>query len=110
MGRVVHGPTPLNIISSRALETVSAAMVNAPNTFIATSLADVTRALEVQAARPPVPAITVDLIGHSTRDHQLLRLGSSTVDALDLGVLRFFEAIARRGILRDINAVCVRLL
>ena len=54
--------------------------------------------------------MAVDLVGHSTRDHQLLRLGATVIDALDLGVLRFFEGIARSGRLREIGAVCVRLL
>jgi len=102
--------TPLNIVSVRALETVPQAMLDAPNTFVATSLHDVTRALDVQAARPRAAAIAIDLVGHSTRDHHLLRLGASTIDALDPGVLRFFEAIARSGILQHIHAVCLRLL
>jgi len=106
----MESPIPLNIVSDRALETIPEGMARAANTFIATSLQDVTRALEVQAARPRVGALTVDLVGHSTRDHQLLRLGSTAIDALDLGVLRFFEGIARSGILRDIHAVCLRLL
>jgi hypothetical protein len=106
----VEDPTLLNIVSARALETVPEAMMRAPNTFIATSLHDVTRALEVQAARPRVAGLAVDLVGHSTRDHLLLRLGSTTIDALDLGVLRFFEAVACSGILQDINATCLRLI
>jgi hypothetical protein len=102
--------TPLNIVSAGALETISEPMARAANTFIVTSLPGMTHALEVQAARPRVAALAVDLVGHSTRDHQLLRLGSTTIDALDLGVLRFFERVARSGILCDINAVCLRLL
>jgi hypothetical protein len=102
--------TPLNIVSNRALETIPDAMAHAPSTVIATSLEDVTRALDMQAARPRAAALAINLVGHSTRDHQLLRLGSTTIDMLDLGVRRFFEAIARRGILRDLNAVCLRLL
>jgi hypothetical protein len=103
-------PTPLNIVSNRALETIPEALARGANTVIAASLHDVTRALEAQAARPRAAAIAVDLVGHSTRDHQLLRLGATTIDALDLGVRRFFEGIARSGVLRDINAVCLRLI
>ena len=104
------GPTPLNIVSNRALETIPDAMAHAGSTVIASSLDDVARALHLQASRPRAAALAVNLVGHSTRDHQLLRLGSTTIDMLDLGVRRFFEAIARRGILRDLDAVCVRLL
>lgn len=104
------GATPLNIVSNRALETIPDAMVRAANTAIAASLDDVVPALQAQAARPRAGALAVDLIGHSTRDHQLLRLGSTTIDLLDLGVRRFFEAIAARGLLRAADAVCVRLI
>jgi len=102
--------TSLNIVSAGALETISEPMARAANTFIVTSLQDMAHALEVQAARPRVAALAIDLVGHSTRDHQLLRLGSTTIDALDLGVLRFFEGVAASGVLRDMNAVCLRLL
>ena len=103
-------PLPLNLVSVGALETVPLAMLQAANTFVVASLHQVTGALEIHAARPRVGAMAIDLVGHSTRDHQLLRLGSSTIDALDLGVLRFFEAIARSGVLRELNAACLRLL
>ncbi len=103
-------PTPLNIVSAQALETVPEAMLRAASTFVATSLQDVARALEIQASRPRVASLAIDLVGHSTRDHQLLRLGASTIDALDGTVLRFFERIAGSGILSDVNAVCLRLL
>jgi hypothetical protein len=106
----VVSPAPLNIVSVRALETIPDAMARAPNTFIATSLLDMTRALEVQAAGGCTTAVAVDLVGHSTRDHQLLRLGSTAIDALDRGVLRFFEDVAASGILRDVHAACLRLL
>jgi hypothetical protein len=94
----------------RAIETVPEAMLRAPTTFIAASQDDLTRALDVQASRPRATALAIDLIGHSTRDHQLLRLGSTVIDALDRTVMRSFEDLARSGVLQDINAVCLRLL
>jgi hypothetical protein len=66
--------------------------------------------LELQAGRPRAPALAIDRIGHSTRDHQLLRLGATPIDALDRGVLRFFERLAQSGLLRELNTVCLRLL
>jgi hypothetical protein len=104
---------PLNIVSVGALETIPDAMLRGPDTFVASSLRDVARALEAaQSAQTggPTVARAIDLIGHSTRDHQLLRLGSTVVDALDLTVLRFFEGIARSGLVLGIGAVCLRLL
>lgn len=85
-------------------------MLRAPTTVVATSMHDVTRALTAQASRPPTSPIAIDLVGHLTSAHQLLRLGTTVIDALDLVVFRFFEAIGRSGILRDIDAVCLRLL
>jgi hypothetical protein len=38
--------------------------------------------------------IVLDLIGHSTRDHHLLRLGDDPIDTLDPAVARFFRAPA----------------
>lgn len=102
--------TSLNIVSAGALETIPEGMRRASNTVIVASLQDLTHALEVHAAAPRVEALTVDLVGHSTRDHQLLRLGTTTIDALDLGVLRFFEGLARSSALRELNVACVRLL
>jgi len=109
---------PLNIVSVGALETVPDAMLRGRNTFIATSLLDVTRALESSLAalggerrgERRDAELAIDLVGHSTRDHQLLRLGATVVDALDLTVLRFFESIARSGILQEVGAACLRLL
>ena len=100
----------LNVVSAGALDTISPAMARADNTFVARSLLDLGRALEAAAARPRTGPLAIDLVGHSTRDHQLLRLGSTTIDALDLGVLRWFEAVADSGILRELGAACLRLL
>ncbi|HMG20788.1 MAG TPA: hypothetical protein VK607_05705 [Kofleriaceae bacterium] len=102
--------TSLNVVSAGALETVSAAMARAEHTVIASSLHDLGRALETAAARPRGGPLAIDLVGHSTRDHQLLRLGSTVIDALDLGVLRWFEAVAHSRILRRLDAACLRLL
>ena len=101
---------PLNIVSARALETVPAAMLRAPTTFVAGSLDDLARALAVQATRPRVAPLAIDLVGHSTRDHQLLRLGATVIDALDLTVLQFFEDLVHAGLLGGVDAACLRLL
>ncbi|HXU45577.1 MAG TPA: hypothetical protein VN783_08630 [Thermoanaerobaculia bacterium] len=71
---------------------------------------EVRQALDVYGAKPTAPAITVDLLGHSTRDHRLLRMGGTVIDALDPLVKRFFEEVERSQVLRAMNAVSVRLL
>lgn len=52
----------------------------------------------------------LDLIGHSTRGHRLLRLGRTPIDMLDRGVARFFAGLAAEGVLDRHNVVAVRLL
>ncbi len=50
------------------------------------------------------------MIGHSTRDHHLLRLGDTAIDMLDTRVARFFRAIADDHLLSRLEVVAVRLL
>src|SRR5438046_3355565 len=56
-----------------------------------------------------VPA-TLDLIGHSTRQHHLLRLGDTPIDMLDRGVARFFHTLAEDRLLPRLRIAAVRLL
>jgi hypothetical protein len=58
-------------------------------------------------ARTPA---TLDLIGHSTRDHHLLRLGNTPIDMLDRQVARFFRDLADEGLLARLHIGAVRLL
>jgi hypothetical protein len=52
----------------------------------------------------------LDLSGHSTRDHHLLRLGDTPINMLDATVARFFRGLAETGILSHHGIVAVRLL
>ena len=54
--------------------------------------------------------MTLDLIGHSTREHHLLRLGDTPIDMLDRQVARFFRALAEDQLLPSLQIVAVRLL
>jgi hypothetical protein len=54
--------------------------------------------------------VTLDLIGHSTRNHHLLRLGDTPIDMLDPGVARFFRELAASGLPTKLKIVAVRLL
>lgn len=100
----------INIVSNGVLDILSEPLKAAENTTIVKSLHEARRVLDVYGAKPPAPAVTVDLLGHSTRDHQLLRLGGTVIDALDPLVRRFFEEVERSQVLRAMNAVSVRLL
>lgn len=75
----------------------------------ACSLGDVRAVLERQLDHPTSP-MTLDLMGHSTRDHHLLRMGDDRVDMLDPAVARFFRAVANDQLLSRLEVVTVRLL
>jgi hypothetical protein len=73
------------------------------------SLVDLRDILERRLDDTPSPA-TLDLIGHSTREHRLLRLGRTPIDMLDPYVARFFGALAETRLLARAEIVSVRLL
>lgn len=105
--------TSLNFVSSDALEVIPGALRRDAHTTIVASLDDLARALEAHIPHPMLgtrPPIDLDLVGHSTRGHHLLRIGAIAVDALDLGVRRFFEQLAGRGLLASMNVASVRIL
>jgi hypothetical protein len=56
----------------------------------------------------PAPPVTLDLLGHSTREHHLLRLGDTPIDMLDPHVARFFHDCA--GLLGTAGVTAIRLL
>jgi hypothetical protein len=57
-----------------------------------------------------VASTTLDLVGHSTRGHHLLRLGRTPIDMLDAPVARFFRALAADRLLPRLGIGAVRLL
>jgi hypothetical protein len=73
------------------------------------SLPELRQVLERHRADATSPT-TLDLIGHSTRHHHLLRLGGTPIDMLDRGVARFFHALADDTLLERLGVVAVRLL
>jgi hypothetical protein len=96
------------IFSSDAIEDM---MTSEPESCLGrhrvTSLADMRRVLEtlVPAEQPR----TLDLIGHSTRDAKLLRLGKTVVDMADVRIAQFFERLAGEHLAR-LQIVAIRLL
>jgi hypothetical protein len=75
----------------------------------AASLPELRRVLERHRAHVAMP-VTLDLIGHSTRYHHLLRLGHTSIDMLDRDVARFFQSLTQDGVLARLDVVAVRLL
>lgn len=76
----------------------------------AASLADLRAVLDGRARDAPPGPVTLDLIGHSTRGHRLLRLGRTPVDMLDPVVAGFFRELAGDGTLARNAVTAVRLI
>ena len=99
----------LNIISPDAEDLFFGAVARCADLHRASSLDDLRAVLERQLDGPTSPAF-LDLLGHSTRHHHLLRLGDTVIDMLDPVVARFFRSIADDHLLSRLQAVAVRLL
>jgi hypothetical protein len=99
----------LNIISPDAEELFLGALAWCADLHRASSLDDLRAVLE-RRLDGPTPPITLDVIGHSTRDHHLLRLGDTVIDMLNPVVARFFRSIVDDHLLSRLEVVAVRLL
>ena len=103
-------PTSLNVASPDCAEAFfSGRAARCVNLYHAGSLAELGDVLEHRLDDVASPR-TLDLIGHSTRDHHLLRLGNTPIDMLDPAVARFFQAVAEEHLLPRLRIVAVRLL
>ncbi len=99
----------LNIISPDVERLLFGAPARCSDLHRASSL-DELRAVLERRLDGPTPPMTVDLIGHSTRDHHLLRLGHTAIDMLDPVVARFFRSLTDDRLLSRLGVVAVRLL
>ena len=99
----------LNIISPDAEGLFFGAAARCTVLHRASSLADL-RALLEASIGVSVSSLTVDLIGHSTRDHHLLRLGDTAINMLDPAVAHFFQSLARDHLLKRLGVAALRLL
>jgi hypothetical protein len=105
------GPvTPLNIASPDCAEAFfSGQAARCVKLQRAASLPELREILQRRLDEPAPPA-TLDLIGHSTREHHLLRLGRTPIDMLDPSVARFFHALGAARLLPRLRITAVRLL
>ena len=102
--------TPLNIASPDCAEAFfSGRAARCVQLQRAGSLAELRDVLD-RRLDDAVSPTTLDLIGHSTREHHLLRLGATPIDMLDPGVARFFRALAEARLLPRLQITAVRLL
>jgi hypothetical protein len=104
------GTGPLNIASPDCAEAFFGAD-RVVRLWHAASLKDLYEVLHARLDDPPTAGgRTLDLIGHSTREHRLLRLGGTPVDMLDPFVFQFFQAVAAERLLPRLRITAVRLL
>src|SRR5437899_9151925 len=100
----------LNIASPDCGEAFFAGRVaRCVNLRYAGSLTELRDVLDRHLDNVDAPA-TLDLIGHSTRDHRLLRLGHTPIDMLNPDVARFFHTLAEAHLLPRLHIAAVRLL
>jgi hypothetical protein len=100
----------LNVASPDCAEAFFAGRVSrCVDLHHAGSLPELRRVLEHRLDRGVSPTV-LDLLGHSTRDHHLLRLGQTPIDMLDPNVERFFAALADDEVLPRLGIVALRLL
>ncbi|TWP51759.1 hypothetical protein FKR81_12905 [Lentzea tibetensis] len=104
-------PVPsLNVASPDCAEAFFAGRAaRCVNLRHAGSLAELRTVLEGHLNTVGSPA-TLDLLGHSTREHHLLRLGDTPINMLDPTVARFFHALAEARLLPRLRITAVRLL
>jgi hypothetical protein len=74
------------------------------------SLDEMHTELKAIADRAPQGLRTLDLIGHATRDHSLLRFGDTAIDMFRPSVARLFAAIRAEELLQELGITAVRLL
>jgi len=80
----------LTVVSPDAEPLFFGASPRCVNLRIAGSLGELATILRERLPGPAAP-VTLDLLGHSTRDHHLLRLGATVLDMLNPHVARFFR-------------------
>jgi hypothetical protein len=76
----------------------------------ASSLPELRDVLESLRGQPYGGARSLDLLGHSTSGHHLLRLGNTPIDMLNPTVSRFFQGLAASELLPALGIDAVRLL
>lgn len=101
---------PLNVVSPDAETFFFGAAPRCVHMRRAGTLTELRDVLHDWAGEPPPVPTTLDLLGHSTRDHHLLRLGDTPIDMLNPRVARFFRGLAATGVLDRLNVTAVRLL
>ncbi len=99
--------TALNVVSPDAETFFFGVSPRCVNLRRAGSLGELGAILRERFSEPVAP-VTLDLLGHSTREHHLLRLGTTAIDMLNPYVTRFFRQHA--GLMHVAGITAIRLL
>jgi hypothetical protein len=100
-------PAHINLASTGARTLFGGDRRTATWTYVG-SLEELRLALDAMPSRDDVA--TLDLIGHSVKAGQLLRLGASVIDMLDPAIEAFFRKLAGSGVLSRLHITTLRLL
>jgi hypothetical protein len=103
---------PLNVMSPDAVPVFRGWVSQDSPVYLAASLPELRGVLESVRFRvdPLGRPRSLDLLGHSTDGHHLLRLGKTAIDMLDPAVATFFSTVATTDLLPALGIVSVRLL
>jgi hypothetical protein len=106
------GLRPLNIMSPDAEAVYRGRTARCSGAHRASSLPELSGVLEsLQGQMGSLGCLwTLDLLGHSTSGHHLLRLGRTPIDMLDPVVARFFRTQVIADLLSSLGIGAVRLL
>jgi len=102
-------PASLNVVSPDATEFFFGRAGPAAEVHVVGSLPELHDVLVRHRDQVEWP-VTLDLLGHSTRGHRLLRLGDTPIDMLNPAVARFFRRLADQGLPPPLQVDAVRLL
>jgi hypothetical protein len=99
----------LNVVSPDAETLYFGRATRCVNWHRAGSLNELRGILERRVGDATTP-VTLDLLGHSTREHHLLRLGNTAIDMLNPYIARFFRTLSNDQLLDRQAIAAVRLL
>ena len=104
--------SPLTVMSPDTEQVYRSRPERCASAHRASSLAELRAILESLRGKAAAPGAlrSLDLLGHSTSGHHLLRLGSTPIDMLDPVVARFFRAQATADLMSSLGIRTVRLL
>jgi hypothetical protein len=101
---------PLHVMSPDAEPVFRGRVARYTSVYRASSLGELRDVLESLPNNESGPERSLDLLGHSSAGHHLLRLGHTKIDMLDPAVARDFRALVAGDLLLRLRIRALRLL